>query len=292
MRAKAWALVVCAVAAFTPGWGLVACARERADDSKLDVPSGAVPPLPPPLESASAAPDPRAWHLELPRAVPAANIRDRVWAAPPRYGSELTSAALYTVDGITPAGLSLVDRLGQRVDNVPAAVVHRVKPPVKLREGDVVLCYGPTLPAVLARVAEIKPGQEIRVRYDWAGSTRETNILHAEPPEIDIKPMAYVGFPKAGGVSRGLLIALSEQRGWVLTGSGHVEVHRRADLSQLPLLPADLAVGAKVQAYAWATGYLEGTVSEILEPRLRYRVTHPGNKPPRDYFFSALIRAP
>jgi hypothetical protein len=142
---------------------------------------------------------------------------------------------------------------------------------------------------MLARVAKLSAGSEIEVLYDWAGTTKKQAIEHAQPPVAEIAPMAYVGFPKSGTTSLGLVLALSEDKGWVRNGSGHVEVVSRPNLMVLPLPADELRVGAAVRAFRWATGFVDGTVSEVVEPGLRYRVRFAGDKPLEDFFFTALI---
>ncbi len=102
-------------------------------------------------------------------------------------------------------------------------------------------------------------------------------------------PLAFVGFPKAGVTSRGLLIALTESHGWIRSSSGHVEVHERSRITALPIPTSKPKVGSSVRAYAWATGYRRGVITEELEPGLRYRVKLDGNLGQREYFFSSLL---
>ncbi|MBW2454812.1 MAG: hypothetical protein JRI68_09885 [Deltaproteobacteria bacterium] len=251
------------------------------------------PPLPEPIlpsptasVEAAALPD---WAARLPRMAAQVKLGDRVWATVPQPGTPMASAAIYTVEGIHDGLLSLTDKMGQGVGGVSPAVVHRAGKRGKLAEGDIVLCYAFTLPGVLARIAELEGGQEIQVRYDWAGQTKETAIYHAEPPREGVVPLAFVGFPKAGATSRGLLVALTESHGWIRTSSGHVEVHERSSITALPLPKSKPEVGTAVRAYAWATGYRRGVIAEELEPGLRYRVKLDGKLGERDYFFSSLL---
>lgn len=243
-----------------------------------------------PAPSASAAPAaPPAWVSTLPDVMPQLMAGQRVWAAPPLRGSDMVDIGVYTVEGIHDRRVSLTDRLGQRIDGVPGALVHAAIIGGKLNEGDIVLCYSFTLSAVLARVAKLKAGSEIEVHYDWAGTTKTSSIEHCQAPVEGIAPLAFVGFPKGGGMSRGLLIALGTDRGWVRTASGHVEAHSVKAFEKLPIPPGDRVVGQKVRAYSWATGFQSGVVSNVSEPGLRYRVKLEGDKPERDYFFTMLV---
>jgi hypothetical protein len=247
-----------------------------------------------PTASASAAASALpAWVAELPPSARGeARETERVWATVPRRGSELAQVGVYTVTGVFDGLYSLTDALGQRVDGVSGALVHRTGKTGKLATGDVVLFHTPTAPAMIGRVAELIRGAEIRVRYDWAGATREAPVDHAEPPIEGVKPMAYVAFPKAGTESVGLLVALTDDKGWVRTASGHVEVHDRKTLAALAVPRNALKAGERVRAWRWATGLLEGTVSAIVEaPDLRYRVKLGDGRTEEDYFFAAVFRA-
>jgi hypothetical protein len=68
-----------------------------------------------------------------------------------------------------------------------------------------------------------------------------------------------------------------------------VEVLPRKKLQALPLPPDELRVGASVRAFRWATGFVDATVIEVLEPALRYRVRFAGDKAPENFFFTALV---
>jgi len=268
------------------------CCTGCPESKPVEVPDAGPPPtepiLPSPTASAEAAALP-AWAQRLPKVEPQVKLGDRVWATVPQPGTAMATAAIFTVEGIHDGLLSLTDTMGQGVSGVSPAVVHRAGKRGKLAEGDVVLCYAFTLPGILARVAELEGGKEIQVRYDWAGQTKEAAIFHAEPPREGIKPLAFVGFPKAGATSRGLLVALTESHGWIRTSSGHIEVHERDTISALPLPANKPEVGTPVRAYAWTTGYRRGVVAAELEPGLRYRVKLDGNLGERDYFFSSLL---
>ena len=251
-------------------------------------PSASIPePVLPTATSADVGDTPKAWMADLPEGSPTAGPGERVWATVPG-ATRIPSVGIYTVEGVYDGLYSLTDRKGQRVDGVPPSVVHRASRD-KVEAGAVVLFHSPTTPAFLGRVAELVPGGEIEVAYDWAGKTRKTAIDHAQTPVTGIRPLAYVSFPKAGQTSRGLVIALSDRRAWVRTASGHVEAHPRAAIRSLPLPSTSLKVGSRVRAFRWATGIQLGTVAEILEPDLRYRIDLDGNKPDEEYFFTSLF---
>jgi hypothetical protein len=272
---------------------VMGCAPACSSDGSQPTPAASItePDVPAPSVSPVAAGEP-AWAAKLPDVLPPVVAAQRVWAAPPLRGSEMVDIGVYTVEGVHDRRVSLTDRLGQRIDGVPGALVHAARIGPKLAEGDIVLCYAWTLSAVLARVAKLSSGQEIEVQYDWAGTTKSSTIEHCQPPLGGLEPLAFVGFPKGGAVSRGQLIALSREQGWVRTASGHVELHPVRALQPLALPRTDRAVGEKVRAYSWATGFQPGVVSKVLESGLRYRVKLDGDKPERDYFFTMLVDAP
>jgi hypothetical protein len=167
--------------------------------------------------------------------------------------------------------------------------VHRTGKTGKLQSGDVVLFHAPTAPAMLGRVADLAPGREIRVKYDWAGATREAAVDHAEAPVEGIKPLAYVGFPKAGTRSMGLVVALADEQAWIRTASGHVELHEKKALEPLAFPREALKEGERVRAWRWALGFQDGVVANVVEPELRYRIKHDGSE--EDYFFATVVRA-
>ena len=251
-------------------------------------PSGSIPePVLLTAASTDAGDAPTAWMKDLPDATPVAGPNERVWAIV-AGSTRIPEVGIFSVEGIYDGLYSLIDRKGQRVDGVPPAVVHRASRD-KVDSGELVLFQSPTTPAFLGRVAELIPGGEIEVYYDWAGKTRKAAADYAQRPVTGIRPLAYVSFPKAGRSSRGLVIALSDRRAWVRTAAGLVESHPRAAIRSLPLPRQSLKVGSRVRAFRWATGFQLGTVVEIIEPGLRYRVNLDGDKPDEEYFFTSLL---
>ncbi len=225
-----------------------------------------------------------------PTGAPPAAVGERVWAATSLAGSEMVDVAIYTVSGIYEGMFALTGRTGQRIDNVHPALVHRAKSIYRLNSNTVVLFYTPSTPAFLGRVSEVVGGESIKIRYDLGGVTRTTEADHVEMPTTGVRPMAYVGFPKAGALSRGLALAATSKEVWVRTASGHVEVHDRGRVQALALPPGRFAVGDVVEAFRWATGYQRGVVVSVVEEGLRYEV----ERDPRrtgTYFFSSLLPA-
>jgi hypothetical protein len=211
-----------------------------------------------------------------------------VWATIPRSGV-IPDVGVFRVEGIYDGLCSLTDGMGQRQDGVPAVLVHRAGSRGKLVEGAVVLFYTVSTPAMIGRVGKLVPGSAINVSYDWGGTTRQAAVDFAQPPIKGVRPMAFVSFPKAGRQSRGLLLALSEDRAWIRTASGHVEVISREHVNALVLSNKPLQLGAGVRAYRWAMGLRGGTVVEVVEPGLRYRVKLHDTGAIQRYFFSSIF---
>jgi hypothetical protein len=229
------------------------------------------------------------WAAELPAVEVSYSVGQDVWATPPQPDTEIALVEIFSVEGVYGGHASLIDRRGQRVDGVPLALVHPSNSLRKVEQGELVLCYARKLPTALARVAEVSAGSEIEVNYDWSGKTKTAAIEHAEKPVTGIRPMAFVGFIKGGSRSRGLLVALSDDKAWVQTGSGKIEVRPRDELTELPLPELDRKVGDGVAAFSWATGYRPGVIRTVLEPGLRYRVALDDGSGETAYFFSSLI---
>ena len=269
----------------------LACSREPGGDLEGFDASIPEPVLPTPTMATATARG-TAWIDELPEAEPVATKGDRVWAAVSALPeAEMAEVGVFQVEAVHDGRYSLIDRLGQRFDGVHAAVVHRVGEAKGLREGDVVLIYTKTTPGVIGRIADLVPGAEIRVRYDFGGTTREAVVDHAEPVRAGTGPLSFVSFPKSGGRSRGLVLAESADRVWVRTASGHVEIHPAKTIEALPIAREPLRPGARVRAFRWATGYRPATVVEATEPGLRYRLRLDGQSTPSDYFFATLVPA-
>jgi hypothetical protein len=271
-------------------WTLVAaltaagCGVEHESSTS---PDAGIPEPTLPTSRPQAAPVP-SWMERLPDVAPAAKTGDLVWACVAGPTS-VPHLGVYTVEGVYDGLYSLKDRTGHRVDAVPPALVHATKK-TKIDSGDVVLFASPATPAFLGRVAELVPGGDIEVWYDWGGKTRKVSVEHVQRPVKGIRPLAYVAFPKASEPSRGLVVALDDRRVFVRTASGHVEEHPRPAIKSLPFPARKVGVGSRVRAFRWATGIQTGTVGAIIEPGLRYRVDLDGNKPSQEYFFTMVFR--
>lgn len=255
--------------------------------------ASAQPPVIPPLFDAPRAVPARTssptWSSSLPIATIHAKAGDKVWATIPESHSELAEPSLYTLESVTDNTAVLISRKRRRVEGVPGAVIHRISPPIGLRRGSVALVSTFTTPALLARIVQFEPGKPIRARYDWAGETREIDVDHAELPRRGISAMAYVAYPKIGEYSRGLLVAADANHAWIWTSSGHVERHPLKKIQPLVLGTGIYKPGDRVRAYRWSQGIRHGTIAEVLEPDLRYRVHFRGNRPSEIFFFNALL---
>ena len=238
--------------------------------------------------SARGAPPPT-WTPHLPTVRVDAKSGDRVWATPPQRGSDIPNVAVYTVDEVDETHASLVDKLGQKVRRVPGAVIHPLIENHKFREGELTLCYSLTTPGILARVSEESRGFIVSVNYDWGGKTKEGTMDHCGPLRTELAPLALVSFPKARTRSIGLVIALGEERAWVRTDSGHIEVHDRKPLQVVLMDTRGYKVGDRVRAYRWASGVRVGIITQVIEPLLRFEVKFPGNAPAGPYFVTELL---
>jgi hypothetical protein len=215
---------------------------------------------------------------------------DKVWASTPIGTSEMADVAIFTVDGVYDGLYSLTSHTAQRIDGVHPALVHAAPPLPPLRSDSVVLFYTPSTPAFLGKVDEVVGGASIKVRYDQGGTTKTTEASHVQTPVTGLLPLAYVGFPKAGAMSRGLVIAAVDDQVWIRTGSGHVEVHDMGRVESLRLPPERIGVGTAVEAFDWASGYQHGVVTRVVEDGLRFAVRRDSNSV-ATYFFSSLVAA-
>ncbi len=231
------------------------------------------------------------WASQLPDVTISAKPGEKVWAIAPRSDTEMAEIGLYELEGVFDGLASLIDTMGQKVDRVPGAVVHHVGSSKRLRKGDLALIFTWTTPGWLALVHRAKGGEEIKVHFDLAGATKEISVDHAEPIVRKLLPLAYVGFPKSGATSMGLLVAIDKQRGWVLTASSHIEIHPLSRLSVLPIQKRSYKVGTKVLAFRWATGFQPGTIRSVDALGLRYTVHLDGNQPEAPFFLTRLILA-
>jgi hypothetical protein len=227
------------------------------------------------------------WMSGVPDVPVPVAIGKRAWAVTPVRGTELAQVAVYTVGHIDGHRATVLDAQGQRVKDVPGALVHPLGEPEQLRAGDAALAFSTVTAVVVGRVTA-RRGGTVQLQYDWAGGTRSMAADHAEPLVAGIAPMAFVGYPKFGRTSRGLVVALDAAQAWIQTSSGHIELHPRAKLEPIALPAGRLAAGDKVEAYGWTSGYERGTVARVLEPDLRYAIELPASRIEHPYFFADL----
>jgi len=266
-----------------------ACGRGPDETVRLGPATTVEPALPtvdPPDERGLPPP---AWAALLPQQPVPAKVGDSVWATPPEPGSDIPTTGVYMVDEITDHTASLIDKIGFKLRRVPGALIHPVTRATQVREGDRLLCYSWTTPGVLARASELRRGRIVRVQFDWAGQTREMVMDQCQPLGAVVAPLNVVSFPKAGARSLGLVVASDQQRAWIRTDSGHIEVHSRDSLKVPSFLARAPQVGDVVRAYDWATGIRTGTISKELEPGLRYTVKLAGDVPEPPYFITQLL---
>ena len=229
------------------------------------------------------------WSELLPAATISLPAGSKVWATVPKLDSPLTEPSLYTIEQSQGKTAVLISRKRRRIEHVPAAVIHPVRPPIGLQVGGSALISTFTTPAILGRVVQYQANKPIRAQYDWAGETREIDVDHAETPRRGLVPMAFVAYPKVGRQSMGMLVALDNSHGWVWTSAGSIERHVRQRLRPLFFGSGIFKVNDKVEAYRWSQGFQRGFVAEVMEPKLRYRVHFRGGRAPETFFFDALV---
>jgi hypothetical protein len=267
---------------------LLACSRKAEPQKTLPAPT-VEPVIPKASADANAALgyEP-SWLRQLPDLPVKANEGALVWASAPVPSSDMALVAVYTVEGIRGHRANLIDKLGQKVRNVPGALIHPLGAPGHLKLGEVALCYTWSTGATLGRVAKARD-REVQIEVDWAGATRTTSVDHAEPMVKSIAPLGFVSYPKFGHRSKGLVVALSKDKAWVQTSSGHVEIHDRSALAVLAVPEESLETGARVEAYGWTTGFEPGTIARVVEPGVRYAVKLPSSKVEQITFFADLV---
>ena len=274
--------------ASTSGATLGGCSRKHEPQPTAPPPS-VEPVIPKASASASAAYEP-SWLKALPEVPVKAKEGELVWASAPVPSSDMALVAVYTVEGIRANRANLIDKLGQKVRGIPGALIHPLGTPGHMTPGEIALCYTWATGVALGRVAPARD-HEVQIEVDWAGATRTTSVDHAEPMLKSIAPLAFVTFPKFGHSSKGIVVALSKDKAWVQTSSGHVEIHDRSAIAVLEVPTGELEEGAKVEAYGWTTGFEPGTIARVIEPGLRYVVKLPASKVEQKYFFSDLAVA-
>lgn len=263
-----------------------ACARPEPHSlNRAALPEPVLPAFP----SASLKSSAPAWMATLPVVKPSVEVGRSAWATLVQAGGELAEVGLVRVEVVGASAVTVVDKTGQRLEDVPGALVHPLGDTRNLREGMLVLFYTWTTPGWIGRVARTENGADQQIQYDLAGVTTETPVDHAEPLRRGIGPLAFVAFTKSGLSSMGQVVALDERDAWLLTGSGHVEKHSRVSLDSLAQPAGELTVGQPVRAYRWATGFEQGAVVRVVEPGLRYEVAVAKNPRKLSYFIGDLV---
>lgn len=265
---------------------IVACRSAEPPAATVSVPP---PPLPPPTFSALSVGARAEWWRGFPEQTPRVAVAERAWAVLPQPGSALAEVAIVRVDAVGATTVAVIDRMQQRVDALPASAVHPIGKTQSLKEGTLALVYTPTTPGYVAVVSHAREGQELRVKYDWAGTTRETDVEHAEALRREVEPLAWVVYPKAMGNGLGQVVAADRDRVWILDGSGTVTPVARASVVAAGLSGRALSVGERIGAHRFSFGVEAGTVARILEPGLRYEVAFSGNRPTASLFVTSLV---
>jgi hypothetical protein len=297
------------------------CSQQPSAPPSPSEPSDVNPIVPSPEEPTRQVRATPSWASQLAEAeaeIDPVKARIQAWAALPAVGQEMVEVAVITVESVGIRGATVVDKMGDKTKDVPLATVHPIKSVEAalqarqggelMRPGDVVLGYSWTTAAILGRVARVESAGDdsgkdednsedeapmkagkTTVFFDWAGATKEAQLDHIEPARQGVVPLAFVGFPRSRGMSKGLVIALSQKHAWLQTSSGHVERHERSTLTPLELDNRQLGVGDRVRAYSWVGGFESGKITNIVEPGLRYSVALGDRRPEELHFFDTLI---
>jgi len=242
---------------------------------------------PPPVAKARVN-DPAAFHRSLSDAPPKVKVGAQAWALLPQACGTVYELAIVRVDALGANTVAVIDRMQQRVDGVPAALVHPLGDTRNLRQGTLALFYTPTTPGFVGRVSHSQRGEELRVKYDWAGTTRETDVEHAEALRRGLVPLAWVRYPKAGATSLGVVVAENGEQVFVLEGSGAVATIAKSSLAPVELQARGVSLGGSVEVFHWDLGVRAGTVTREIEPGLRYEVVFPSGQPAATSFVAAL----
>jgi hypothetical protein len=253
------------------------------------VASAALVPLAPPSVDGARVEESAAWQQKLPSEAPKVKVGAQAWALLPQAGGSLFELAIVRVDALGPGTVAVIDRMQQRIDGVPAALVHPTGETRNLRQGTLALFYTPTTPGFVGWVSHSQRGDELRVKYDWAGKTRETEVEHAEALRRGVAPLAWVRYPKGATTSLGLVVAADGERAFILEGSGEVTIVASTKVSPAELRARGLAIGERVDAYRWAFGVRSATVTREVESGLRYEVAFSSGQPSTTSFVAALV---
>ena len=235
------------------------------------------------------------WLAELPQREVAAAPGAVVWAVVPEAGSESAALASYRVEAAASGTAVLVDALGNRFADVPGALIHPASrfSADEIAAGHVVLADRWDAEKVVGRVASREEG-EIRVAYDWNGSTA-SGVMDAVlplPGAGDSLALRWVAYrPEVDAAwYKGLCFGESDERLWIADDSGHVAIAERDAVRVLDDLGRDLQPGDAVSAYSWGYGYRSGRITAVLEPGLRYAVELQDGET-RAFFFDSLTQA-
>lgn len=212
------------------------------------------------------APDLRAWTGELPKAEAPA-IGAAVWAAIPREDGTVRPGA-FIVEAAADGALTLGDESGTSFPDIPAALV-RPRASEAPKAGDVVLAELSGGVVILARSLD-----DSTVSLVANGRLVESKALTQESLDPSFETMRPVLYRDAIGWQRGLALAAESATYWLQTADGRVEKKSSAEVEKLDpdVALSALQVGDAVLAGAWARGFEEGTVAEIVAPGLAYRV--------------------
>lgn len=216
------------------------------------------------------------WTTELPSVRRPAEIGARAWAAvpvaSPRAGAEETAAVRFGVFTVAEpaadrasagaaASLTLVDALGV-AHEAPAALVHEDADGSVLEAGALALGLHRTAGVVLGRVASLSPPT---LAFDWNGVAVREPVDGMRGIRGEVAPLEPVVFRDDSGWSRGIVLALAEERAWIADELGRVFTRPLGEVRAPSGLGDERAPGDAVLAYSWAGGFVAGTVEFSLD---------------------------
>jgi hypothetical protein len=233
--------------------------------------------------------DPPVWARDLPDRPVSAKVKDRVWATIPRNGSEIAEVGVFEVEGISGNSATLSNKIHRKYRMVPGSLIHPLGNPNKLRVGDVGLGQRWGAGRTLGRVTELVGG-EVRMKYLQGTKVVENMMAHAEPIVKGFRPLAWVSYEEESRHRfRGMIVAVVDEKVYVHTDSSHVKILDKKDVFPLEIDARDFKAGDRVLSYRFGSGFQEGTVEKVMEPRLRYRVKLQGRGGVGVYFFADLV---
>jgi hypothetical protein len=216
----------------------------------------------------SAAP----WIQDVPTAAVTAKPLDKVWATVPEAGGDMAKVGVFEVDSVQGNTATLKDQIGSSYPDIPGSLIHPIGDTSKLKLNDIAFGDSWGASKVIGRVKAIEAGK-VTLRYKFGDNITEKQMDVAQPLVSGVNPMAWVVYRNSmNSPYKGLVIAKGNDKVWISTDSGHVEVSPIAKVRSLDMAPKGFKVGQTVYAYQWGFGYKAGTVKKIVEPYHQYEI--------------------